>query len=99
MRVSTLMNVFSDAAVAPVLARYARPTYKAALTDVVTDGIFRCNARRVARAASAHGVPVYLYQWTPCARRTTRVLVRLTRVVRSSDITVAQRAATLASPE
>jgi para-nitrobenzyl esterase len=57
-------GAFGDAAVAPVVARYARPTAKAALTDVVTEGIFRCNARRVARAAAAHGVPVYLYEWT-----------------------------------
>jgi para-nitrobenzyl esterase len=57
-------GVFGDPAVAPVVARYARPTPKAALTDVVTDGIFRCNTRRVARAAAAHGVPVYLYEWT-----------------------------------
>jgi para-nitrobenzyl esterase len=57
-------GVFAEAAVAPVVARYARPTPKAALTDIVTDGIFRCNARRVARAAAAHGVPVYLYEWT-----------------------------------
>ena len=57
-------GVFGEAAVAPVVARYARPTAKAALTDIVTDGIFRCNARRVARAAAAHGAPVYLYEWT-----------------------------------
>jgi len=57
-------GTFGDAAVAPVIAHYARLTPKAALTDVVTDGIFRCNTRRVARAATAHGVPVYLYEWT-----------------------------------
>ena len=57
-------TTFGDAAVAPVLARYARPTPKAALTDIVTDGIFRCNARRVARLVAARGVPVYLYEWT-----------------------------------
>jgi len=57
-------DVFGEAAVAPVAARYARPTPKAALTDIVTDGIFRCNTRRVARTAAAHGVPVYLYEWT-----------------------------------
>ena len=57
-------TTFGDAAVAPVLARYARPTPKAALTEIVTDGIFRCNARRVARLVAARGVPVYLYEWT-----------------------------------
>lgn len=57
-------GVFGEAAVAPVLARYTRPTRKAALTDIVTDGIFACNSRRVARLLSARGVPVYLYQWT-----------------------------------
>lgn len=35
-----------------------------ALSDVVSYGIFRCNARRTARAVTAHGVPVYLYVWT-----------------------------------
>jgi len=57
-------GVFGEAAVAPVVAHYARPTPKAALTEIVTEGIFRCNSRRVARAAAAHGVPVYLYEWT-----------------------------------
>jgi len=57
-------GVFGDAAVAPVVARYARATPKAALTDIVTEGIFRCNTRRVARLVAARGVPVYLYQWT-----------------------------------
>lgn len=58
-----IRDVFAEAAVAPVTARYARPTPKAALTQIVTEGIFRCNARRTARAAAAHGVPVYLYEW------------------------------------
>ena len=57
-------GVFGDAAVARVVDRYARPTPKAALTDIVTEGIFACNARRVARLVAARGVPVYLYQWT-----------------------------------
>jgi len=57
-------NVFGEHAVAPVLARYARPTPKQALSDVVGDGIFTCNARRVARLVAARGVPVYLYEWT-----------------------------------
>ena len=57
-------TTFGDRAVAPVIARYKRPTPKIALTDIVTDGIFRCNARRVARLVAARGLPVYLYQWT-----------------------------------
>ncbi len=57
-------GVFGDAAVARVVDFYKRPTPKVALTDIVTEGIFRCNTRRVARAATAHGVPVYLYEWT-----------------------------------
>ena len=57
-------GVFGDAAALPVVTRYARATPKAALTDIVTDGIFRCNTRRVARLVAARGVPVYLYQWT-----------------------------------
>ncbi len=55
-------TTFGDAAVAPVLARYTQ-TPKAALSRVVTDGIFRCNSRRVARLFAARGVPVYLYEW------------------------------------
>jgi para-nitrobenzyl esterase len=57
-------TTFGEASVAPVLARYQRPTPKAALTDIVSEGIFRCNSRRVARLFAAHGVPVYLYEWT-----------------------------------
>ena len=50
-----------DAAARALPAHYPRPTPKAALTDVVTDGIFVCNARRVAHTLTAAGVPVYLY--------------------------------------
>jgi len=56
-------TTFGEAAVAPVVGRYTQ-TPKAALSQVVTDGIFRCNGRRVARLVSARGVPVYLYVWT-----------------------------------
>jgi para-nitrobenzyl esterase len=52
-----------DAAARALPAHYARPTPKAALTDVVTDGIFVCNARRVAHTLAAAGVPVYLYSF------------------------------------
>jgi len=58
-----IKTTFGEAAVAPVLARYTQPP-KAALSQVVTDGIFRCNSRRVARLVAARGVPVYLYVWT-----------------------------------
>src|SRR5262249_9149735 len=57
-------TTFGDAAVAPTIAHYARPTPKAALTDIVTEGIFRCNTRRVARLVASRGVPVYLFEWT-----------------------------------
>src|SRR5262249_22934544 len=56
-------TTFAEAAVAPVLGRYTQVP-KAALSQVVTDGIFRCNSRRVARLVAARGVPVYLYVWT-----------------------------------
>jgi para-nitrobenzyl esterase len=55
-------TTFGDAAVAPVLGRYPLAP-KAALSKVVTDGIFRCNSRRAARLVAARGVPVYLYEW------------------------------------
>lgn len=59
-----IRTTFGDAALAPVLAHYTRPTPKQALTDIVTEGIFRCNNRRVARLVAGQGVPVYLYEWT-----------------------------------
>ncbi len=55
---------FGAAAIAPVLARYQRPDAKAALDAIVTDGIFVCQARRIARALAARGVPVFQYHWT-----------------------------------
>jgi para-nitrobenzyl esterase len=56
-------NVFGERAVAPVVARYQRPTPARALDDVVSDGIFTCSTRRVARLFAAANVPVYVYQW------------------------------------
>jgi para-nitrobenzyl esterase len=56
-------NVFGERAVAPVVARYVRPTSTKSLNDVISDGIFTCNARRVARLFTAAGVPAYVYQW------------------------------------
>jgi para-nitrobenzyl esterase len=59
-----LGDTFGASAVTPALAHLAtRPTFKAALSAVVTHGIFRCNARRVARTLAGHGVPVFLYEW------------------------------------
>jgi len=55
---------FGDAAVGPAAERYARASVKDALTDIVTDGVFACEARRAARALASHGVPVYLYEFT-----------------------------------
>jgi para-nitrobenzyl esterase len=59
-----IRDTFGGDAVAVVVKHYARPTPKVALTDIVTEGIFACNSRRVARLVAARGVPVYLYQWT-----------------------------------
>lgn len=59
-----ISTTFGAHAAAPVISHYAGATPKSILSDVVSHGIFRCNNRRVARAASAHGVPVYLYEWT-----------------------------------
>jgi para-nitrobenzyl esterase len=56
-------NVFGERAVAPVVGRYTRPTPTKALGDVITDGIFACNTRRVARLFAARGLPVYVYEW------------------------------------
>src|SRR5439155_20410583 len=56
-------GVFGAGAEAAVTAHYAGMNPKAALTDLVSNGIFTCNTRRVARALSARGVPVYLYEW------------------------------------
>lgn len=62
-----LTDSFGAEAAAGALARYRAGPYaqdrKLALDHIVNDGIFHCNARRTARAAAAHGVPVYLYEW------------------------------------
>ena len=55
---------FGEAAVGPVAERYARASVKDALTDIVTDGAFACESRRVARVLAAQGVPVFLYEFT-----------------------------------
>jgi para-nitrobenzyl esterase len=56
-------QMFGERAEPEVTARYARATAKESLTDLVTDGIFACDARRTARALTAQGVPVFLYEW------------------------------------
>ena len=55
---------FGDAAVGPAAERYTRASVKAALTDIVTDGAFACESRRVARVLVSQGVPVFLYEFT-----------------------------------
>jgi para-nitrobenzyl esterase len=57
-------DAFGEAAVAPVAERYARENVKSSLADIVTDGVFACEARRVARALTAHNLPVYEYEFT-----------------------------------
>jgi para-nitrobenzyl esterase len=57
-------GVFGDEAARVVPAKYARATPKDALSDIVGDGIFVCQARRVARAFAQAGVPAYLYHFT-----------------------------------
>jgi len=55
---------FGTGAVEPVLARYQRADPKASLDAIINDGVFGCQARRVARTLAARGVPVFLYQFT-----------------------------------
>lgn len=55
-------DFFGHAAVAPVASRYARPSLKGAVNDIMTDGAFVCQARRAARAQAAQGAPVYVYE-------------------------------------
>jgi para-nitrobenzyl esterase len=57
-------DVSGERAPGPVHERYARADPKAALTDIVTDGVFACGARRIARAVSRRGVSVFLYEYT-----------------------------------
>jgi para-nitrobenzyl esterase len=54
---------FGDAAVGPVAERYARPSAKDAVTDILTDGVFACESRRAARVLASQGVPVFLYEF------------------------------------
>ncbi len=63
-RDSFVRDSWGSAAVQPIAERYARPTTKASLTDIVTDGAFACEARRLARAHAARGNAVYAYELT-----------------------------------
>jgi para-nitrobenzyl esterase len=61
---AALSRRFTSAQVTQILAQYpssAFPSPNDALNAVVTDAIFACPARRVARAASGAGATVYLY--------------------------------------
>lgn len=57
-------STFGERAAAAYGPAYQRATPKLSLDDVVTDGVFVCEARRIARAASGHGAPAYLYHFT-----------------------------------
>lgn len=57
-------GVFGDRAARLVLDKYVRATPKESLSDVIGDGIFVCQARRIARAFAVAGVPAYLYHFT-----------------------------------
>ncbi len=48
----------------PMIANHAGATPKDTLTDLITDGAFACEARRVARVLTAQHVPVFAYEWT-----------------------------------
>lgn len=56
-------TTFGDRSESAILAKYAGRPPKEALSALVSEGIFRCNARRVARVMS-RSAPVYLYEWT-----------------------------------
>jgi para-nitrobenzyl esterase len=56
--------VFGPAAAAAMPSQYQGATPQSQLRDIVTDAVLACNARRVARAAASHDVPVFLYELT-----------------------------------
>jgi para-nitrobenzyl esterase len=62
--ISFVRGVWGDAAIFPVQLLHARASEKQTLTDLVTDGVFACDARRVARAFAAQRVPVFEYEFT-----------------------------------
>ncbi|MCA9664252.1 MAG: carboxylesterase family protein [Myxococcales bacterium] len=60
-------NAFSSADADKILARYDTSSYGSpveAMVALITDSIFTCAVRRMARAVAAAGQPVYLYQFT-----------------------------------
>lgn len=56
-------EAWGESAVA-MIESYARPTPKDQMTDLITDAVFACESRRLARALTVRGVPVYAYEWT-----------------------------------
>ena len=60
---SFVRDSFGEKAAVQMPAQYPRPTSKETLNDVITDAVFACGARQVARVLSAQGVPVFQYQW------------------------------------
>jgi para-nitrobenzyl esterase len=56
-------DVLGETALRRMPERYAKTSPKESLTDIVTDGVFACQARRVARVLAKQDVPVFLYEW------------------------------------
>ena len=62
---ASLGVLFSQSQVDQIAARYPVDSDPStAFSQIITDGIFACTARRTLRAISAAGVPAYLYQFT-----------------------------------
>ena len=62
---ASLALLFSQPQVDLIAARYPVDTNPPlAFSQIITDGVFACPARRTARAIAAAGVPAYLYQFT-----------------------------------
>lgn len=64
---ATLDQVWGTTKATQILARYtgkAYPSAQATMSGIITDGIFVCPTRRVARAVVATGTPAFLYQFT-----------------------------------
>lgn len=57
-------DVWGDEAARAIVAAYPRPTPKATLSAIIGDGVFVCQARRIARTvAAAADAPVFLYEF------------------------------------
>ncbi len=62
---ASLAVLFSSSEVDQIAARYPVDTDPSgAFSQIITQGIFACPARRTARAIAASGAPAYLYQFT-----------------------------------